>query len=36
MKLQHCLDARHAADWIPDETARHKALVENPAQLYGF
>jgi predicted TIM-barrel fold metal-dependent hydrolase len=23
-------------DWIPDETARHKALVENPAQLYGF
>src|SRR6188508_1359168 len=23
-------------DWIPDEAARHKALVENPAQLYGF
>lgn len=23
-------------DWIPDEKARHKALVENPAQLYGF
>jgi predicted TIM-barrel fold metal-dependent hydrolase len=23
-------------DWIPDDAARHKALVENPAQLYGF
>jgi len=23
-------------DWIPDESARRKALVENPAQLYGF
>jgi predicted TIM-barrel fold metal-dependent hydrolase len=23
-------------DWIPDEAARRKALVENPAQLYGF
>ena len=23
-------------DWIPDEAARRKALVDNPAQLYGF
>ena len=23
-------------DWIPDQAARRKALVENPAQLYGF
>jgi D-galactarolactone isomerase len=23
-------------DWIPDEAMRHKALVDNPAQLYGF
>jgi D-galactarolactone isomerase len=23
-------------DWIPDEPARHKALVDNPAELYGF
>jgi D-galactarolactone isomerase len=23
-------------DWIPDETARNKALVDNPAELYGF
>jgi D-galactarolactone isomerase len=23
-------------DWIPDTAARHKALVENPAQVYGF
>jgi predicted TIM-barrel fold metal-dependent hydrolase len=23
-------------DWIPDEAARHKALVGNPAELYGF
>jgi D-galactarolactone isomerase len=23
-------------DWIPDEAARSKALVDNPAQLYGF
>jgi D-galactarolactone isomerase len=23
-------------DWIPDEAARKKALVENPAELYGF
>ena len=23
-------------DWIPDEAARRRALVENPAQLYGF
>ena len=23
-------------DWIPDETARNKALVDNPAQLYGY
>jgi D-galactarolactone isomerase len=23
-------------DWIPDEAARNKALVDNPAQLYGF
>ncbi|AOK48972.1 GntR family transcriptional regulator [Burkholderia sp. MSMB617WGS] len=24
------------ADWAPDETARHKILVSNPARLYGF
>lgn len=24
------------ADWAPDEATRHKVLVENPAQLYGF
>lgn len=23
-------------DWIPDETTRHKVLVENPARLYDF
>jgi len=23
-------------DWVPDETARHKVLVDNPARLYGF
>lgn len=23
-------------DWLPDEAMRHKALVENPARLYGF
>jgi D-galactarolactone isomerase len=23
-------------DWIPDEAARHRALVDNPAELYGF
>ena len=23
-------------DWIPDESARHTALVDNPAELYGF
>lgn len=23
-------------DWIPDEALRHKALVDNPAALYGF
>jgi D-galactarolactone isomerase len=23
-------------DWILDEATRHKALVDNPAQLYGF
>ena len=23
-------------DWIPDETTRRKALVDNPARLYGF
>jgi D-galactarolactone isomerase len=23
-------------DWIPDEGARNKALVDNPAALYGF
>jgi predicted TIM-barrel fold metal-dependent hydrolase len=23
-------------DWIPDETVRHKVLVDNPAVLYGF
>jgi D-galactarolactone isomerase len=24
------------ADWAPDETARHRILVENPEALYGF
>ncbi|HXA97894.1 MAG TPA: amidohydrolase family protein [Candidatus Dormibacteraeota bacterium] len=24
------------ADWVPDERARHRVLVENPAVLYGF
>jgi 2-pyrone-4,6-dicarboxylate lactonase len=24
------------AEWVPDETARHRILVENPARLYGF
>ena len=23
-------------DWAPDETTRHKILVDNPARLYGF
>jgi predicted TIM-barrel fold metal-dependent hydrolase len=23
-------------DWIRDEAARNKVLVDNPAQLYGF
>jgi len=23
-------------DWVPDETTRHKVLVDNPATLYGF
>ncbi len=23
-------------EWVPDEAARHKMLVENPARLYGF
>ncbi len=24
------------AEWAPDETTRHRILVENPAELYGF
>jgi predicted TIM-barrel fold metal-dependent hydrolase len=24
------------ADWVPDEAARHKLLVDNPRRLYGF
>lgn len=24
------------AEWVPDEAARHRVLVENPATLYGF
>lgn len=24
------------SDWVPDEAARHKVLVDNPATLYGF
>jgi len=24
------------ADWVPDETQRHRILVDNPARLYGF
>ncbi|MBV9558544.1 MAG: amidohydrolase family protein, partial [Pseudolabrys sp.] len=23
-------------DWVPDEKARHKVLVDNPARLYGY
>jgi predicted TIM-barrel fold metal-dependent hydrolase len=23
-------------DWVPDENAREKVLVDNPARLYGF
>jgi predicted TIM-barrel fold metal-dependent hydrolase len=23
-------------DWAPDEAVRHRILVENPAELYGF
>ena len=23
-------------DWVPDEAARHKVLVDNPARLYDF
>ena len=23
-------------DWVPDEKARHRVLVENPAVVYGF
>jgi D-galactarolactone isomerase len=23
-------------DWVPDENARKKVLVDNPAKLYGF
>ncbi len=26
----------HLADWIPDEATRHKVLVDNPQQLFGF
>ncbi len=24
------------ADWVPDEAARRRVLVDNPARLYGF
>jgi predicted TIM-barrel fold metal-dependent hydrolase len=24
------------AAWVPDEAARHRVLVENPARLYDF
>jgi predicted TIM-barrel fold metal-dependent hydrolase len=24
------------AEWVPDEAARHRVLVDNPARLYGF
>jgi predicted TIM-barrel fold metal-dependent hydrolase len=24
------------SDWVPDEKARHRVLVENPAALYQF
>lgn len=27
---------RLAFDWIPDNTIRHRILVENPAEVYGF
>jgi len=23
-------------DWVPDEAARHRVLVDNPAKLYRF
>jgi predicted TIM-barrel fold metal-dependent hydrolase len=23
-------------EWVPDDAARHRVLVENPAALYGF
>jgi predicted TIM-barrel fold metal-dependent hydrolase len=23
-------------DWVPDETTRHRILVQNPNMLYGF
>lgn len=31
---QALLDA--LGEWIPDEAARHRVLVENPARLYRF
>jgi len=24
------------ADWVPDDEARRRVLVDNPARLYGF
>jgi 2-pyrone-4,6-dicarboxylate lactonase len=24
------------ADWVPDDEARNRVLVDNPARLYGF
>ena len=24
------------ADWVPDEAARRRVLMDNPARLYGF
>jgi predicted TIM-barrel fold metal-dependent hydrolase len=29
-------DTSLLADWVPDEAARNKVLVDNPARLYGF
>jgi D-galactarolactone isomerase len=31
-----CLMLDMLLDWVPDEAARRRALVDNPAELYGF
>jgi predicted TIM-barrel fold metal-dependent hydrolase len=35
MPQDHLL-ADMLAEWVPDETQRHKVLVDNPARLYAF